>query len=120
MRWKMDRPRGRSAGYVAETSGAGKPSLSHARPKDIRERGQAQGLTMAERKLLGYLRKSGADSIAQSIRRYAEDLWIPREDVKRALQGLQRKGYVKLRKGDESRLEVSLIGGNDEDPQGSR
>lgn len=84
-------------GNFAETSyiATSEPIAHH--PKNTRENCTMQAMTRNERKVYSYLRDMHSSSTTQSIRIYSDDLRISREQVKKALQGLARKGKVVLR-----------------------
>lgn len=84
---------------AAETSSSAKTEPIACHPKNSRERRSAQSMSRSEKRVLCYLRDMRCGSTSQSIRVYSEDLRLPREEVKKALQGLARKGMVILRTG---------------------
>ena len=57
----------------------------------------AQALTHSERVMLSYLEKQHGRELIESLRRISRETRIPREQIKKALQGLANKNRVTLR-----------------------
>lgn len=95
----------------AETSSE-RPYRIAQHPKNSRESETHQALTRCERAVYCYLRNQPGNELVQSIRRYSAALKIPREEVKKALQGLADKGRISLRtvrdKDSSAKLRVTI------------
>ena len=81
----------------AEESISKEPHRIARYSKDNKVQDALQALTPQESEVYRYLRIHGPCELIQSIRDYSAALKIPREEVKKALQGLKNKGKVSLR-----------------------